>query len=86
MSLTRRRVARKRQVACGGYCPPIEPGEVYLEHVAFPGEDAMDGATRPWRIRECAACATRYGRGDQLGEVPGVQGTKLAYVPTGPAS
>jgi hypothetical protein len=67
MSTTRRRVARKSHPACGGYCPPIQPGDVYLEHVAFPGEDAMDGAKQPWRIRECAACATRYGRAELLG-------------------
>ncbi len=66
MSTTRRRVARKQHPACGGYCPPIEVGDVYLEHIAFPGEDAMGGATSPWRIRECAACATRYGRAELL--------------------
>lgn len=62
---TRRRVARKRHAACAGYCPPIQPGDVYLECVAFPGDDA-NGGTRPWRIRECADCARRYGRGDLL--------------------
>ncbi len=66
MTITTRRVARKSHHACGGYCPRIQPGDVYLEHVAFPGEDAMDDATQPWRIRECAACATRYGRAHLL--------------------
>jgi hypothetical protein len=66
VTITRRRVARKTHPACGGYCPPIQPGDVYLEHVAFPGSDCMEDATQPWRIRECAACATRYGRADRL--------------------
>lgn len=66
MTVIRRRVARKRHPACGGYCKPIQPGSAYLEHVAFPGEDGMEEVTRPWRIRECAACATRYGRAELL--------------------
>jgi hypothetical protein len=66
VTVTRRRIARKKHPACGGYCPPIQPGDVYLEHIAFPGEDAMDGATQPWRIRECASCATRYDRANLL--------------------
>jgi hypothetical protein len=61
----RRRVARKRHPACGGYCPPIQPGDVYLEHIAFPGDEDI-GNTRFWRARECATCATRYGRADLL--------------------
>jgi hypothetical protein len=70
VSTTRRRVARKAHPACGGYCPAIRPGDVYLEHVAFPSDDCMEGLTRPWRIRECANCATRYGRADLLGAHP----------------
>jgi hypothetical protein len=66
VTTTRRRVARKRHPACGGYCPAIKPGDVYLEHVAFPGDDCMEDAAQPWRIRECASCATRYGRGALL--------------------
>lgn len=62
--VTRRRVARKRHPACGGYCPSIQPGDVYLEHTAFPGDEM--GNTGFWRIRECAACATRYGREELL--------------------
>lgn len=65
MTTTRRRVARKAHPGCGGYCPTIQPGDVYLEHVAFPGDDTLNN-TGFWRIRECAACATRYGRADLL--------------------
>ena len=66
MTTTRVRRARKQHDACGGYCRPIAPGELYVEHVAYPGDDAMDGVTRPWRLRECARCARRYGRGHLL--------------------
>ena len=70
MSVTVRRVARKRHPACGGYCPSILPGEVYLEHTAFPGDGDLNNE-RFWRIRECAACATRYGRASLLSDPAG---------------
>ena len=59
------RRARKQRIACGGYCPPIQPGEHYVEHTEFPGGDAgyADAAGHPVRMAECRPCAERYGRG-----------------------
>ena len=67
-SVTYRRTASKpHRCGCGRRIPA---GDVYLEHVAFPGHDALGwGATRPWRLRECASCAHRYGRDYELGDV-----------------
>lgn len=65
MPTTKRRVARK-QHRCGPGCPRIQPGDVYLEHVVFPGDDFFEEITRPWRAPECSACATRYGRAHLL--------------------
>ncbi len=67
------RRARKGHVACGGYCPPIKQGDLYLEHKEFPGGEAgfADAAGHPVRLAECRACAERYGRGHLLPtEVP----------------
>lgn len=66
--ITRRRVARKPRISCGGYCPTIQPGQVYLEHTEFPGGDAgyATAAGHPVRLAECADCATRYGRAHLL--------------------
>jgi hypothetical protein len=67
---TTRRIARKPR-ACAGYCPPIQPGDVYLEHKIFPGHDTID-VPHPVTHAECASCATRYGRAAllQLGLQP----------------
>ena len=62
---TRRRVSRKTRPACGGYCPDIKPGDVYLEHKVFPGDDVWECKV-PFRLAECSECATRYGRADLL--------------------
>lgn len=58
------RRARTTRVACGGYCPPIKPGDYYVEWTEFPGGDAgyADYAGHPVRLNECRACAERYGR------------------------
>jgi hypothetical protein len=63
---TKRRVARKiRECSCDRL---IGPGDVYLEHTAFPGDEAgyATSAGRPVRLAECSYCATRYGRGGLL--------------------
>lgn len=61
MTVSLRR-ARKAH-PCGNYpCTlQIEPGELYVRHVAFPGEDGHEDGTRPWSIRECVSCADRGG-------------------------
>lgn len=61
----RRRVARKQHPGCGGYCPTIQPGEVYLEVTEFPGGESgyADAAGRPVRMAVCAPCAMRNGSG-----------------------
>jgi hypothetical protein len=65
MNLSRARRARKTHSACGGHCKPIQPGDIYLEHVEFPGGDSgyADTAGHPVRMAECRSCAERYGRG-----------------------
>lgn len=63
MGKTFLRRARTRHSACGGYCRTIRPGEQYLEHIAFPGEDGAEEARHPIRMAECSGCAIRYGRG-----------------------
>ena len=57
--------ARKEHVACGGHCEPIRPGDLYVEHTEFPGNEAVhtDVTWRPRRAAECRSCAERYGRG-----------------------
>lgn len=64
------RRARKTHIACGGYCPPIQYGEVYIEHTELPGADAeyANSAGHPVRLAECQDCARRYGRGHLIGD------------------
>lgn len=68
MITIRARRARKTHIACFGQCPPIQPGEVYLEHKEFPGADSgtADAAGHPVRMAECRACAQLYGRGHRI--------------------
>lgn len=75
-----RPVRRRARVAhyCGGCSRAVQPGEIYLRHVIFPGHDANPrgvwvaaGSGRPIPDRprvsaECAECAIRYGRGGLL--------------------
>lgn len=65
---TRVRRARVPHVACGGHCPQIQPGDLYIEHTWFPGGDSeyANSAARPVRMTECRKCAERYGRGHLL--------------------
>ncbi len=44
----------------------INPGDVYLEYTVFPRSDAHPGTGGPFKGRECARCATRYGRDHEL--------------------
>lgn len=66
---SRRLVARKRHLceSCPEY-RAIEPGEAYLRHTAFPGDDAgyATYAGHPVSMPECASCAIGNGRGDLL--------------------
>ena len=51
------RTARKQhRCACGN---AIKPGDKYIDHRCTPDHV---GNTTWWRARECAECATRYGR------------------------
>lgn len=75
MSVTRLiRKARKAH-RCDRCRGQIQPGDAYLTHTALAGDDyyhdALDRhtlkpANSPIRIKECAECATRYGRGEIL--------------------
>ena len=61
---TTARMARKIRV-CSSCQRYIHKGDRYLTHVAPP--DAPDlNNEHWWRIAECSACATRYGRGPLL--------------------
>jgi hypothetical protein len=40
---------------------PIEPGEDYARHVAFPG-DECNGGSRPFVLCICQGCQTQYGQ------------------------
>lgn len=59
VSLHRARTSR----TCGNYpCKlSIEPGELYVRHVAFPCDDGHEDGARPWVIEDCFACADRMG-------------------------
>lgn len=39
----------------------IQPGDEYVRATAFPGCDA-NGSDRPWHLKLCRECATKYGR------------------------
>ena len=71
-SIGRRRMARTAHPACGGYCPTIQPGEVYLEVVEFPGGESgyATSAGHPVRMAVCARCACASGNGHLLGDMP----------------
>lgn len=73
MSVTKPvRKARKAHRCDGcGRAGKIQPGDAYLTHTALAGDDyyhdALDRDTlkplnQPVRFKECAECATRYGR------------------------
>lgn len=67
MPTTKRRVARKQFRCCGGPgCRRIQPGDVYLEHTVFPGDDSFEELSRPMRAPECSECAARCGRAHLL--------------------
>jgi hypothetical protein len=74
MSVTARRKARKVH-RCDSCRSSIQPGEAYLTWTALAGDDYYDEALDrdtlkpancPIRLKECARCATRYGREDLL--------------------
>lgn len=65
-----RRARRRVYADCCSYrtdATYIQPGEVYLRHVLFPGNDVWDNRV-PLVQAECATCARRYGRGDLIDE------------------
>ena len=68
---TAARTAR-RVYYCGGCASgnAIQPGDRHLEHTEFPGGESgfADSAGHPVRMRECARCAHRCGRGELLDE------------------
>lgn len=63
---TTARTSRKPRTctSCNG---AIARGDRYLSHVATPDAPDLNNA-HWWRIAECSACATRYGRGPLLEE------------------
>lgn len=65
---TRVRRARKQHWADCGDFHGINPGDYYLEGAEMPGGDLgyATAVGHPVRLRECRACAERYGRGDRF--------------------
>lgn len=57
---------------CGSYpCTnEIQPGDLCLRHVVFPGEEGHEHGTSPATMRECYACAD--GQADWMRERYGV--------------
>lgn len=73
---TVRRIARKpHRCWDGGGCLAILPGDAYLLHTSFPGDDSgyADTAGHPVRMAECAAHAARYQRDHLLDPMPAAQ-------------
>jgi hypothetical protein len=62
MSTTTLHKARKTR-DCGGYrCErQIEAGQLYVRHVAFPGDEGCEEITQPLTMEECVTCADRGG-------------------------
>lgn len=62
----------RRAYYCGGCAKgtAIQPGDRHLEHTEYPGGESgyADSAGHPVRMRECAPCAHKCGRGDLLDE------------------
>jgi hypothetical protein len=58
MSRATEHTARKAR-ECGTCTGWIKPGERYVRHVVFPGDEFYEEGTRPWVIAQCADCATR---------------------------
>ncbi|UUG70039.1 hypothetical protein SEA_ZUCKER_80 [Arthrobacter phage Zucker] len=90
MSVTKLIRKARKVHPCDVCWAQIQPGDSYLTHTALAGDDyyhdALDRNTlkpakQPIRIKECAECATRYGRAEMLAPTE----TNEA-VPTGAAS
>lgn len=43
----------------GAVSKSILPGQRYLRHTGFPGDEGGDGLVGPYSIAECATCAVR---------------------------
>jgi len=71
MTTAPRRVVARKPHRCDvcATSGKIEPGHVYLRHVAFPGGDTHDGPA-PWVLRECLDCAHTYGRSTECYPIP----------------
>ncbi len=84
----RRRMARKMHPACGGYCPPIRPGDVYLEVTELPGGESgyADSAGHPVRMAVCASCACTHGDWPEIHPVPTEQMDRYRPVALGGAA
>lgn len=46
-----------RRTVNGDYTKAIRPGDRYLRHVVFPGDDIYPGLVGPETVHECASCA-----------------------------
>jgi hypothetical protein len=67
MSTAVRVVRARKNHRCPNYCDngkpgTIQPGQLYLRHVAFPGDSDI-GNEGFWVLPECRPCAEERGRG-----------------------
>lgn len=53
----------RKQHPCESYrCDElIEPGDLYVRHVTFPGDEGHEEGTRPLAMREAAVCVDEAG-------------------------
>jgi len=81
-------VARQTHPACGGYCPPIHAGDVYLEVTELPGGESgyADDAGHPVRMVVCVGCACKSGDWPEITPVPAEQMDRYRPVALGGAA
>jgi hypothetical protein len=71
--MTTRLCTARKPRRCDIYrCPnTIRPGELYVRHVTFPGEEGNEDGARPIVCHECEVCVNR--RGEWVRDRYGVQ-------------
>lgn len=73
--------ARKHRLCDGYRCPhAIAPGELYVRHATFPGEEGHEEGSAPVVHAECAACVNERGSWVELRYgVPAMLGGRVTF-------